>query len=91
MLPSEILKLDPLPTTYEELVELMKEPFWREDRARYEREAMMYLRDAIDKELSRCDEPSLPSPQREKIRAYHAKRVEELKNLAAATRKPKNR
>jgi hypothetical protein len=73
---AEILKIDPLPTSYEELVELMREPLRREDPVRYALEAMWSLRNAILKELAH---------------AHNAERIEALKQLYAATLTPKKR
>ena len=74
--PSKILKLDPLPTSYEELVELMREPHWRENPALYALEAMYSLHNVILEELAH---------------AQNAERIEALKQLYAATLKPKKR
>jgi len=75
MRASEILTLDPLPTSYEALLELMHEPVWSEDPVLFA-VAMYSLHNAILKELAH---------------EQNAERIEALKQLYAATLKPKKR
>ena len=55
MRASEILKLDPLPTSYQALVELMREPLCSEHYA-HAAIAVWSLRNAILQELARAQD-----------------------------------
>src|SRR5437763_1460280 len=101
MLIADILKLDPLPSKYDELVELMQLPFWRGDPVRYTREAMEMLRNCIYKELSQYamlkqPEPGMSLSAFRRVNdmiadrvAKDADRIKALEKLERATWKPK--